>query len=122
MHLGLEPSRAWRAGAPRTTSVGTPLEGVNRETYWTSGTLERGAWPGRSLADALNALLDKLELHKLFFQGLHADGGGVEFFVGWFFEGHSGDVVDAAIMRRLSDCGIDLSLDIYPPDQPQNNI
>ena len=120
--LSLVPQRAWRAGAPRATPAGTPLEGVNRETYWTSGALERGTWPGRSLADAFDALLGRLELHTLFFQNLRADGGRIEFFVGWFFEGNSGDVVDVAIMRRLSDCGIDLSLDVYPPDQLQNDV
>jgi hypothetical protein len=122
MQLGKAPSRAWRAGAPRTTPVGTPLEGVNRRTYWASGNLERGAWPGRRLSDALNALLDDLEPHKLLFQGVRTDGGRVEFFVGWYFTKNSGDVVDVETLRRLSDCGIDLSLDIYPPDQPQHGI
>ncbi|MDE2183351.1 MAG: hypothetical protein KGJ78_10050 [Alphaproteobacteria bacterium] len=40
----------------------------------------------------------------------------------WFFLGNSGDVFDCDLLARMADLKIDLSLDIYPPDQPQNDI
>jgi hypothetical protein len=120
--LGMEPSHAWRAGGPRMTPAGTPLPGVHRETYWTSGSLERGGWPGRSLTAALKVLLDELEPQKFLFRSVCAEGGRVEFFIGWYFTRNSGDVVDAATLKRMGDLGIDLSLDLYPPDQSQTDI
>jgi hypothetical protein len=104
------------------TPTGQRLKGNNRETYWTSGSLVLGSWPGNSLTSALNELLDLLTPRKKLFGRIRAGHGRVEFFVGWYFNGNSGDVIDVAILKRLSDFGIDLSLDIYPPDKPQRGI
>jgi hypothetical protein len=120
--LKMHPRRAWRAGEPRTTPKGTPLPGINKQTYWTSGDLVRGSWPKRSLAEALRRLLMRLTRQKSFFRRIRAKGGRIELFVGWYFLGNSGEVLDTALMKQLQSLGIDLSLDVYPPSQPQSNI
>jgi hypothetical protein len=120
--LGIVPTRTWLAGDPRTTPNGTPLEGRYHESYWTSGDLTNGEWPGRSLADSMDGLLDRLVPHQDFFRSVRDANGTVEFFVGWFFEGNSGDIFKCGVLARMADLGIDLSLDIYPPDQPQAGI
>jgi len=110
--LGLNPSRSWRAGEARTTPKGNPLEGRYSDSYWVV-KLAKGRWP---LAAVINELLDQLAPHQALFQQIRAEGGTVEFFVGWFFERNSGDVFDCDLLARMADLKINLSLDVYPPD------
>ena len=113
--LGLTPSRSWRAHEPRTRPRGQPLEGIWPETYWTARVLE-GEWPGKKLPNAIGELLDRLVLSKSFFEKVRSEGGSIEFFIGWFFDGNSGDVFDCGLLARIADLKINLSLDVYPPD------
>jgi hypothetical protein len=39
--------------------------------------------------------------------------------IGWFFENQSGDMLTHQCLALAGDLQIDLSFDIYPPDQPQ---
>ena len=121
--LGLKPFRCWKAGEPRTTPIGTPLKGNWAESYWCSKQLIRGALPrGQTLPAAISKLLDRLEPYKTFFHRIRVGGGRVELDVGWYFPVRGGDVFDYALQARLAKLKIDLSLDIYPPDQPQNSF
>jgi hypothetical protein len=120
--LNLVPSRSWRAGEPRSTPKGDPLDGVYQESYWTSGSIIKGKWPKVDLTTAIDKLLDRLTSHRKFFHRLRSDGGRVEFFVGWYFRGNGGDVFCYDLLARMADLKIDLSLDVYPPDQPQKHI
>lgn len=112
--LGTEPSRTWRAGEPRTTPKGAPLEGLRRESFWTA-TLAEGAWPPEELGIALSRVIDVLEEKASFFVDLNRSGGRAEFFIGWFIdEGNSGDALKHDLLGRLACLGVDLSFDIYP--------
>jgi len=113
--LGINPSRSWRAGDPRCTPTGRPLEGRWRDTYWTARLVE-GQWPQEPLVDAIGRLLDRLAAHKDFFHQIRSQGGKVELFVGWFFNGQSGGDFTHDLLARMADLNIDLALDIYPPD------
>jgi hypothetical protein len=64
----------------------------------------------------ISDLLDQLAMHRSFFHRIRAEGGGVEFFVGWFFETQSGDIFDYELLARMADLKIDLSLHVYPAD------
>jgi hypothetical protein len=119
--VGLTPSRYWRAGEPRTTPRDKPLEGIWPHTYWTARVME-GEWPGKGLQVAIGELLDQLELSKGFLEKVHSEGGTVEFFIGWFFDGQSGGVFDCGLLARMADLKIDLSLDVYPPDTTSVNL
>ena len=118
----MEPERSWQAGLPRTTPKGDQLEGVYRETYWTSGNIARGEWPDKELNIELNVLVDRFSAHRDFLRRIRLTGGKSEFFVGWFFEGNGGDVLDSRMLGRMAGIEIDLALDIYSPDPPQNEI
>jgi hypothetical protein len=112
--LGIVPSRTWRAGEPRTTPRGEPLNGLYGEHYWTARLVD-GVSTDRNLATALAAVLDKLFVKKEFIASLSKSGGRSEFFIGWFFdEGNSGDVLSSTLLGKLADFCIDLSFDVYP--------
>jgi uncharacterized protein DUF4279 len=113
--LGLNPSRSWRAGEARTTPKGNPLEGRYSNSYCVV-KLGKGRWPDRTLTVVINELLDQLTPHQPLFERIRAQGGTVEFFIGWFFDGSSGDVFDCDLLARMADLKIDLSLDVYPRD------
>jgi hypothetical protein len=116
--LGSEPKRFWKAGEPRSTPKGTPLAGFNRETYWVAD-IAKDRWP-TTLNAAIQDSLAKLVIHRSFLHGIRADGGRIELFIGWFFENQSGDVLSHECLAMAGDLKIDLSFDIYSPDQPQN--
>ena len=114
--------RAWRVGAPRATPKGDPLIGTYDQSYWTSGSIRQGEWkPDAHEPDTLvNAIKELLRLfaeHKQFFKEIRSSGGSVEFFVGWFLGGDTGGVFKHDLLREMAGLGIDLSLDIYPPDR-----
>src|SRR5258708_7521260 len=88
--LSLEPRRSWKAGDPRTTPVGNPLEGTNRETYWYT-VLCHGNMPPASLAIDIDGALDKLAAHRTFLHRIRAEGGRSEFFIGWYLRSQAGE-------------------------------
>jgi hypothetical protein len=119
--LRFPPSRSWKANEPRSTPSGQLLGGVWPETYWTA-KVASGEWPGKDLSAAITELLDQLESSRSFFAKIRSEGGTVEFFVGWFFDGQSGGVFDSELLARIADLKIDLSLDVYPPDTTPVNL
>jgi hypothetical protein len=114
--LGLNPSRCWRAGEPRSTPKGSPLEGNYSESYWTA-RLAEGRWPETALTVVIGDLLQQLGAHKNFFHEIRSEGGRIEFFVGWFFDRQSGGVFSSDLLAQMADLKIDLSLDVYPPNR-----
>jgi Domain of unknown function (DUF4279) len=115
--LRFNPSQFWSAGERRASPSDGPLEGVWPDTYWTARVVE-GEWPGKDLEAAIAELADRLETNKGFFERVRSDGGTVELFVGWFFDGQSGGVFDFGLLARMADLKINLSLDLHPPDTP----
>jgi len=116
--LALTPRSAWQAGSPRRTPTGTKLSGVYKNTYWYAPVLQ-GRWP-QTLNEGLQEVLAQLQPHRLFLRTLRDESGSAELFVGWFFDHQSGEVLSYDVMQMAGDLAIDISLDIYPPDQPQN--
>lgn len=116
--FGFEPTRFWKVGEPRTTPAGILLKGINRESYWTAD-LCAGRWP-LEINEAIHSSLKELMRRRSFLHRIRAEGGRAEFFIGWFFENQSGDVLSHECMALAGDLQIDLQFDVYPPDQPQN--
>jgi hypothetical protein len=111
--LQLEPTRATRAGAPRTTPTGNPLPGTYDFSHWThqfdvAGALELGV--------ILEELVQRLQVHQSFFHRLVQEGGTVELFCGIFAAGNWDEILSHALMSELSGLKIDLRLDVYPKD------
>lgn len=111
--LGMQPDRLWRAGEPRIGYKGQARDGVNAESYWTC-PMEKGAWPPTTLASATEAALGRLSSKRGFLRQIRSEGGGAEFFIGWFFEGQGGDMLPAALLAKAAELEIDLSPDVYP--------
>jgi hypothetical protein len=111
--LQLTTTRMWEAGAPRATKGGTALVGVYKNNFWTAKIME-GSSVGRDLASALTDVLEKLSPKGDFLINLAATGGKTELFIGWFFDGNSGDVLDHKLLGPLAELCIDLSFDVYP--------
>lgn len=116
--LGIEPGCSWRAGQPRRTPKGTPLAGVNRDTRW-GREIAAGRWP-LDIDKAIHEALRGLIRYRSFLHRIRAEGGTVELFIGWFFENQSGEVLTYECLALAGDLQIDLSFDVYPPEQPQH--
>lgn len=110
--LGLTPKHCWKAGDSRTTPRGTPLEGRNKNTYWTAHICE-GDMPPRSFAKQLNEGLNNLVAHKEFLLKIREQGGRCEFFIGWFLGSMAGEVFSHSMLAKAGELGIDLSFDVY---------
>jgi len=111
--LQLEPTRATRAKAPRTTPTGNPLPGTYEFSHWAhqfdvAGPIE--------LAVVLQDLVNGLQLHRSFFHRVVQDGGTVELFCGISAAGNWDEILSHALMSELSALKIDLRLDVHPND------
>jgi hypothetical protein len=116
--LAINPKRSWKAGEPRQSPKGAPLAGFNRDTFWTA-EIAAGRWP-LNVNEAIHETLKRLVRHRSFLHHLREEGGGAELFIGWFFENQSGDVLTHQCLALAGDLQIDLSFDVYPPEQLQH--
>jgi hypothetical protein len=107
----------WRAA---NHAKGKSSKGNWPQSYWTTNC-SKGKWPEKELRVAFNELLEELKQHRTFFHRMNSEDGEVEFFIGWVFDGNSGDILDCDLLGRMADLKIDLSLDIYPPDHQRAN-
>ena len=115
----IEPRRAWKAGERRQTTVGEPLPGTHPSTYWYVEVLA-GRYPKQGLDAGIRQALDQFVKYRDFLHTIRSEGGSAELFVGWFFERQSGEVLAYETLAKAADLKIDLSFDVYPPTQPQN--
>jgi hypothetical protein len=115
--LALKPKRSWKAGEPRQTPVGRPIAGFHQNTYWTA-EIAAGRWP-LNMNDAISDALKRLVRCRSFLHQVRREGGAAELFIGWFLENQSGDVLTHECLALAGDLQIDLSFDVYPPEQPQ---
>jgi len=107
-------SRKWQVGAARLNPKGRPLDGVYNETYCTFRIASRNAG---NLPEAIRESVTALRLHSDLLRELIESGGRLEYFIGWFFAGNSGDIFDLALMAALAELGISLNFDIYVEDE-----
>ena len=109
--LGMTPKRAWQVGHERVTPNGMKLEGVYRDTYWSSS--------GRSgedsqLLDTMDSDLSQLEGKKAFLDTFVATGGRVTYYISWFASDRSGgSSLSWSLLEKLAELKIDLALDVY---------
>ena len=112
--FGLEPSRQWLAGEPRTTPRGNPLEGLRRESYWTA-PLETSA--DKRLEGALARIAQWLEEHDLFMTNHAGSGGSAELFIGFFLESfNTGFSLEPELLAKYASLGVALDFDMYGSD------
>ena len=104
--LGCPPMHSWRAGDAKPS----PGKGIYSETYWIASVAEGHA---EDLSSALGRLVDGYQSKKDVFHELRRSGGNVEFFIGWFFNQNSGDVLGFDLLSKLAELKIDLAFDVY---------
>lgn len=116
--LEMQPQRAWKAGQPRQTPKGTPLDGIYSESYWyaklTDG--ERTS-EGTQLEDYVEHFCGQLSPHRKFFHHVRKEGGKVELYASSHSKRNYGFEFSPALTKKLSDLGLTLLIDIYPYEQ-----
>ena len=60
--------------------------------------------------------LETLGPHKQYLRELRARGVTFSFFIGWFSDHNSRDVIGWEILRDMAELGLSLDLDVYGPD------
>jgi Domain of unknown function (DUF4279) len=92
-----------------------PTEVSERPTRPRAWILDSGLRSARSAEEHIEALLEKLRPHEAALHGLDADH--LEVFLGFSSDnGQGGMVIDARLLGELARLGIDLVLDLYPPE------
>jgi hypothetical protein len=119
--MGLDPKRAWKAGDPRLTPKGTPLEGIYRESYWLTQLVPNGEGSSKNLPleVKLDELVKQLDSSREFFARIRTEGGRVEFFIGMFGLQSFGFELSPLLLGSVESLGLALHFDIYP--SPQNS-
>ncbi len=108
--LNLVPSRSHRKGDPRTTPIGTPLEGVYKSGYW---SVKLETLDGEDLAEFLFRIAQQLHPAKEYLRSVVDDGGTIECFIGIFITGLCDQILPAKLLTQLGELGISLRLDYY---------
>jgi hypothetical protein len=72
--------------------------------------------PQTELPLGIKSALDLLRPHREFLVDLTDAGVHLQFFVGWYSECNSRDVLDWAILKEMAELRISLDLDFYGPD------
>lgn len=109
--IHLTPVRTTRAGAPRSTPIGEPLEGTYECSRWGHNFNVEGA---SELGAVLEDLAEELQIHEPFFRRLVQEGGSVELFCGVFAAGNWDEVLPHPLLGKLASLHLDLRLDVYP--------
>ncbi len=114
--LALKPNRAWKAGEPRQTPKGTPLEGVYRESYWYTDLLPDGehSSEGTWIEEYLDHFAKQLASSRDFFLRVRSEGGRVELFIGLYGDRNFGFELPPSLLGAIADMGLSLSFDVYP--------
>ena len=112
--LGLEPNVSWRAGDPRKTPRGTPLDGARREGYWTADPFAYG-WRESTdalIEDALQEFVTFLEPHHQFLKKISEDGY-VRIWIGSHSNRNYAFELAPGVAARLASLGATLIHDVY---------
>lgn len=113
--LGCIPTKAWHKGHIQT---GTSGRGITRKSG--SWHLHAGDAEPENLDGQVSELLEKLTSNLAVWAGL-SQRFELDLFCGWFVkESNEGVSISPATMLALAERGIELSLDIYGPDEPQS--
>jgi len=118
--LALESAWAWKAGDPRQTPKGTPLEGFYRESYWYCDLIPDGerSSEGTLVEDYLDHFVEQLSSYREFFERIRSEGGRVEFFIGLYGERNYGFELPPSLLGAAAITGLSFTFDVYP--YPQN--
>lgn len=110
--------KRWKKSEPRKTLDGKPMQGVYAESYCNFSFSEtRQKSEVELLPSAIQKICQQLEQIRPVMNEHIASGGITSFFVGLFIDANSGVTIDRDLLQELSNLGIALEFDIYPPDK-----
>ena len=116
--LAMQPKRAWKAGQPRQTPKGTPLDGIYSESYWYSDLTDgEHTSEGTLLEDYFDHFCTQLLQHSPFFNRIRKEGGKVELYASSYSKRNYGFEFPPALTQKLTEMGLTLVIDIYPYEQ-----
>lgn len=112
--LGLQPQYSWRAGEPRRSLQGQPLEGVYHESFWHGEfrDLDAGAQGSAAGEGPLMQAVVQLRRSQKFLSRLQAEGGTVELSLEVSGAGDTAFSLSPQLLSMLARCGISLALKI----------
>jgi len=108
--LNMQAKYKWRVGDRRKTPKGTPLSGVYDYSYC-SFLLDQ--FEEMELIDFLKHWNKKFFNFSDFLNSINSSGGNLEYFIGWYSKGNSGEVFDIDFLKELVKLKISLSIDFY---------
>jgi hypothetical protein len=109
--LGLRPKIQWKAGQPRKTPRGTPLESGFPKSYC---VYDFPISRRDTLPTVARRVLKRLDPHWRTLRRIVATGGRLDFSVGLFSPKMLGERIDHQMLTRMGRLGIDLDLMAYP--------
>ncbi|MBT2750085.1 MULTISPECIES: DUF4279 domain-containing protein [unclassified Lysobacter] len=108
--LSLDHSVCHKQGEERRTPKGNPLPGQNKNSFWLHEVVVDDH---EDISSAIEHTNHKLKDHQEFLTNLVKEGGNIQYFIGWFVEANSGDILDWELLRHCAELNIDLYFDIY---------
>jgi hypothetical protein len=111
------PKASRMVGEPRTTLKGTPLPGVNKESFW---FVELPAIPGGTMTSVIREANQRLASRAAYLSSLVSTGGRIEYFIGWFIDSNEGECIDWQTLVECGELKISLHFDVYPPDSAKD--
>lgn len=111
--LGMPAKFTRRIGDWPTTAAGVKVGDAYKSNYCTFSIDRRDE---EDLSVMLERVSSALDQHKELFDKIRSAGSRIEFFVGWYSEGNTGDTMPYELLRKLGSLKIDLALDVYGSD------
>ena len=108
--LNMNATTKWQVGEQRKTPKGGSLPGVYDQSYC---SFQLDHPKGMELADFLNHWNGTLLKFKDYLMDIHSSGGRLEYFIGWYSKGNSGEVFNASLIEQLAKLKIELAIDFY---------
>ncbi len=112
--LGLEPTVKQTFGQPRKTPKGNLLDGTYDISYCSFRIAQQS--DDEQLHEVLERTVVSLMQQQKLFSRIKDEGGRIEFFIGWFSKGNSGETLGWALLDKLAALHIDLAFDVYGED------
>lgn len=109
--LGLEPFRCWRQGEPRFTPKGNKLPGTYPNTSWHCSFDFEGE---RSFFHSMQVLLERLDVHRDFFNSMVSEGGQIYLNVNLSGDENIGSVLNWNVMEKLIALKINIGVEVFP--------
>lgn len=108
--IHLKPKWIRKKGEQRKTPKGKILNGFYEFSYCSFELVVDNEF---ELSEEINRHANSLSVYRDIFEMIRADGGRIEFFIGWFSSGNTGDLFKFDLLDKLSQLKIDLAFDIY---------